>query len=91
MRKPNILSRNVSGLYRAHCAPRLYCVRDRLNPDRVAVVTAERIVPVVSEWLSELDAASPMVESLVLALRRDDWPHVHGLSESLAVEVSVAD
>lgn len=71
-------------------APR-YVVRDQLRHERTAVVPADRIVPVVSAWLSELGAVSPLVEKLAEAVQSGDWPIVHALSESLAVEVTVAD
>lgn len=91
MRSPIALPLRGSRHTALAMAPCHYRLRDRLHDGRCAVVPAERITTVVSAWLSELDAESPLVERLARAVRSGDWPDVHALSESLAVEVSVAD
>jgi hypothetical protein len=68
----------------------MYQLTDRLHDGRTVQVSADEIVGTVSAWLAELGATSPLVEDLAHAVRADDWPKVHALSEYLSVEVTVS-
>lgn len=67
-----------------------YRVTDLLHGERCVRVSIEGIARIVTAWLAELDAASPMVEQLVCAVKCDDWPTAHALADHLSIDVAVA-
>ena len=67
-----------------------YRLRDCLHDGRTVEVPAERIAMIVSAWLAELGATSPMAQELGRAVCSGDWPNIHALAECLSVEVAVA-
>jgi hypothetical protein len=67
-----------------------YEIVDLLHVGRAARVHGDRIAAVVSSWLSELGADSPMTEDLARAVRAHDWPKAHAIGECLSVDVMVA-
>lgn len=68
----------------------IYQITGRLHGGRTVHVPADEIVATVSAWLAEIGAASPLVENLAEAVRADDWPTTHSLSDVLSVDVAVA-
>ena len=68
---------------------RIYQLTDRLH-GRTVRVQADHIAATVASWLAELDARSPVVESLGRAVRDGDWPAIHAIADYLSVEVQVA-
>jgi hypothetical protein len=67
-----------------------YELVDRLHAGRAVCVPGDRIASVVSTWLAELGADSPLAEQLARAARTGDWPAVHALGDCLSVDVMVA-
>ncbi len=67
-----------------------YELVDRLHAGRAVRVPGDRIASVVSTWLAELGADSPLAEELARAARSGNWPAVHALGDCLSVEVLVA-
>jgi hypothetical protein len=67
-----------------------YRLRDCLHDGRTVEVPAERIGMIVSAWLAELGATSPLAHELARAVCGGDWPNAHALAECLSVEVAVA-
>jgi hypothetical protein len=67
-----------------------YLVSDCLHAGRAVHVQIHEIAAIVSAWLAELGARSPLVEDLVRAVRAGDWAAAHGISEYLSVDVSIA-
>ena len=51
----------------------MYCVTDRLHDGRAVQVPGHQIAPIVSAWLAELGADSPLVQDLAQAARVGDW------------------
>jgi hypothetical protein len=68
----------------------MYQVADRLHSGRMVRVSSDEIAGTVSAWLAELGADSQMVDDLVQAVRRGDWPVAHALEDRLSVDVTVA-
>ncbi len=73
-----------------HAAPAMYRVTDRLHGGRSVRVPADGIVPLVSAWLEELGAHSPLVDDLAQAARAGDWAAARAVGEQLAVDVVLA-
>ncbi len=73
-----------------HVSPVMYRVTDRLHGGRSVQVPAEGIAPVVSAWLAELGAHSPLVADLARAACAGDWPAARAVGEQLAVDVVLA-
>jgi hypothetical protein len=67
-----------------------YRVTDRLHDGRAVDVLGPEIVTVVSAWLAELGARSPLVDDLGRAVRAGDWPAAYAIGDRLSVDVSVA-
>jgi hypothetical protein len=67
-----------------------YQVTDRLHPGHTVHVPSHEIVTVVSAWLAELGAHSPLVEDLAQAVRGGDWPVAYAIGDRLSVDVTVA-
>ena len=67
-----------------------YEIIDRLHVGRAARVPGDRIASVVSSWLAELGADSPLTEELARAVRAHDWPTAHAIGDCLSVDVMVA-
>jgi hypothetical protein len=91
--KEYVMSTALAGVRRQrkanHVVP-TYRVTDRLHEGRAVHVPSHGIAPVVSAWLAELGAHSPLVEDLVLAVRAGDWPAAYDIGDRLSVEVTVA-
>jgi hypothetical protein len=68
----------------------IYQLTDRLHDGRTVRVQTDHIAKTVASWLAELDARSPLVESLGQAVRDGDWPATHSIADYLSVEVQVA-
>ena len=68
----------------------LYHVTDRLHEGRTVCVPGNAIRPIVSAWLAELGADSPLVEDLAQAVRAGNWAAAHAVGEHLSVTVAVA-
>jgi hypothetical protein len=67
-----------------------YEVNDRLHAGRTVRVRADGIASIISTWLAELGAASPLAEDIARAARNGDWPVVHALGDWLSVDIAVA-
>ncbi|MFZ0718449.1 MAG: hypothetical protein WAN02_30230 [Mycobacterium sp.] len=67
-----------------------YYVTDRLHDGRAVQVPGHRIASIVSAWLAELDADSPLVEDLARAARVGDRASACAVGNQLSVAVSVA-
>jgi hypothetical protein len=78
------------GRQHRHSAPAMYRVTDRLHGERTAQVTAEGIAPIVSAWLAELGAHSPLVDDLARAARAGDWAVACAVGDQLSVDVALA-
>jgi len=68
----------------------IYCVTDRLHNGRTVRVPGPEIGPIVSAWLAELGAHSPLVEDLARAARVGDWAAARAVGDQLSVDVFVA-
>jgi hypothetical protein len=68
----------------------MYYVTDRLHNGRTVQVPGHQIAPVVSAWLAELGAHSPLVEDLARAARVGDWAAAYAVGAQLSVDVTVA-
>ena len=69
---------------------RLYRITDRLHDRRTADVPCHEIVGVVSTWLAELGAHSPLAEDLARAACAGDWPAAYAIGDRLSIDVTVA-
>jgi hypothetical protein len=69
---------------------KMYRVTDRLHERRTARVSCHDIARIVSAWLAELGANSPLAEELAGAVCAGDWPTVYAICERLSVDVTVA-
>jgi hypothetical protein len=67
-----------------------YYVTDRLHNGRTVQVPAHEIAPIVSAWLAELGAHSPLVEDLARAACTGDWAAAWAVGDQLSVDVTVA-
>jgi hypothetical protein len=68
----------------------LYRITDRLHNERTVQVPAHEIAHVVSAWLAELGAHSPLVDDLARAARLGDWAAAYAVGDQLSVHVAVA-
>jgi hypothetical protein len=68
----------------------IYRVTHCLREGRTVVVPGHEIATIVSAWLAELGADSPLVEELARAVHAGDWPSAHAIGEYLSVDVAVA-
>jgi hypothetical protein len=69
---------------------KMYFITDRLHNGRTVQVSGRGIAPVVSAWLAELGAHSPLVEDLARAACIGDWAAACAVGEQLSVDVTVA-
>jgi hypothetical protein len=78
-------------MYRRAARPRtIYRVTDRLHDGRTVHVQGHEIAPIVSAWLAELGAHSPLVDDLATAVHAGDWPRSCEIGEYLSVDITVA-
>jgi hypothetical protein len=68
----------------------IYQLTIRPGVGRTVRVSADEIVTLVSAWLAELGANSPLVDDLARAVRANDWQRAHELGDYLMVEVTPA-
>jgi hypothetical protein len=68
---------------------RLYRVSDRLHEGRTVAVPGHEIAYVVSAWLAELGARSPLADDLERAVRVGDWAVARTVGDQLSVDVAV--
>ena len=68
----------------------MYYVTDRLHKGRTVQVPGHEIAPIVSAWLAELGAHSPLVEDLARAACVGDWAAARAVGDRLSVDVTVA-
>ncbi|HYB83524.1 MAG TPA: hypothetical protein VED43_18205 [Mycobacterium sp.] len=76
--------------HRAVTTMTMYCVTDRLRSGRSVRVPAHEIAPVVSAWLAELGAHSPLVHDLARAACVGDWAAACAVGDQLSVDVTLA-
>ncbi|MEM6108672.1 hypothetical protein AAHS21_20920 [Mycobacterium sp. 050272] len=69
---------------------RMYCVTDRLHGGRMVHVHGDEIAAIVTTWLRELGAYSPLVEDLARAACVGDWSAAYAVGNQLSVEVTLA-
>jgi hypothetical protein len=67
-----------------------YRVTDRLHDGRTVQVPGREIVTIVSAWLAELDADSPLIEDFARAARGGDWAAAYAIGDQLSIDVTVA-
>ncbi|MEY8017651.1 hypothetical protein [Mycobacterium servetii] len=77
----------ASGRQPRHLAPAMYRVPDRLHGERTVRLPAEGIAPMVSAWLAELGAHSPLVDDLAGAACAGNWALARAVGDQLSVEV----
>lgn len=83
--------RSLSSLVgRKGLASPTYQLTDRLHAERTARVSADGIVHILTAWLEELGADSPLVTDLARLVCDGDWPAVHAIADSLSVDVIIA-
>lgn len=82
---------------RTHLRPLTYMSKkttfeivDLLHVGRAVRVPGDRIASVVSSWLAELGADSPLADELARAVNSRDWPRAHALGDCLSVDVMIA-
>ncbi len=75
---------------RAMASATLYCVTDRLHGGRTVCVPGHQIAPIVSAWLAELGADSPLVDDLARAACVGDWAAAYAVGDQLSVDVTIA-
>jgi hypothetical protein len=68
----------------------MYYVTDRLHDGRAVQVPGHQIASIVSAWLAELGADSPLVEDLARAACVGDWVSACAVGDQLSVDVAVA-
>ncbi|MGB8386386.1 MAG: hypothetical protein WCE76_00645 [Mycobacterium sp.] len=68
----------------------MYRVSDRLHSERTVRVPAHQIAPIVSAWLAELGAHSPLVDDLARAACVGDWAAACAVGDQLSVDVTIA-
>jgi hypothetical protein len=68
----------------------MYRVTDRLHRGRAVSVPGREIAPIVSGWLAELGAHSPLVDDLARAVCVGDWAAAYAVADQLSVDVAVA-
>ena len=69
---------------------RLYRITDRLLDGRTVDVPGHEFVSIVSTWLAELGAHSPLAEDLARAACAGDWPAAYAIGDRLSIDVTVA-
>lgn len=74
----------------AHRVETTYYVSDRFHDGRVVTVPGGEIATIVSGWLAELGADSPLVEDLARAACVGDWTTACAVGNQLSVDVTVA-
>ena len=91
MTRPMARRLRITGMHQrvTHTGP-IYRVTQCLRDGHTAEVSGSEIAITVSTWLAELDADSPLVEDLALAVRAGDWSAAHAIGEYLSVDVTVA-
>jgi hypothetical protein len=72
---------------RAHTKP-LYLVTDRLHAGRAVEVPGDEIAEVVSGWLAELGAHSPLAADLERAACVGDWAAARAVGDQMSVDVA---
>jgi hypothetical protein len=80
----------ITGMHRRQQTSPIYRVTQCLRNGRTAEVPGHQIATIVSGWLAELGAASPLVDDLARALHAGDWSAAHAIAEYLSVDVTVA-
>jgi GH24 family phage-related lysozyme (muramidase) len=68
----------------------MYHVTDRLHDGRSVQVPGHQIASIVSAWLAELGADSPLIEDLARAACAGDWSSACAVCDQLSVDVAVA-
>ena len=68
----------------------MYRVTDRLHGGRTVRVPGHEIAPIVSAWLAELGAHSPLVDDLARAACIGDWAAARAVGDQLSVDVTIA-
>lgn len=68
----------------------MYRVSDRLHSGRTVQVPGHEIASIVSTWLAELGAFSPLVDDLARAACVGDWAAACALGDQLSVDVTAA-
>ncbi len=68
----------------------MYCVTDRLHGGRTVRVHGHEIAAIVSAWLAELGADSPLVDDLARAACIGDWAAAYAVGNQLSVDVTIA-
>ncbi|UXA08334.1 hypothetical protein KXD96_09730 [Mycobacterium sp. SMC-2] len=68
----------------------IYRVTDRLHGGRTVRVPGHEIAPIVSAWLAELGAHSPLVDELARAACVGDWTAAYAIGDQLSVDVAIA-
>lgn len=66
----------------------MYRVTDRLHQRRTVRVRCQDIARIVSAWLAELGAHSPLTEELACAVCAGNWPAVYAICDRLSVDVT---
>ena len=74
----------------ARSSTTMYYVTDRLHDGRTVQVRGHEIAPIMSAWLAELGAHSPLVEDLARAACVGEWAAAYAVGDQLSVDVSVA-
>lgn len=67
-----------------------YRITDRLHDGRSIHVRGDEIATIVTRWLGELGASSPLVEDLARAACLGDWAAAYAVGNQLSVEVTLA-
>ncbi|WP_025737237.1 hypothetical protein [Mycobacterium genavense] len=67
----------------------MYSITDRLHGGRTARVHGNEIASIVSAWLRELGASSPLAEDLARAVCVGDWAAAYAVGNQLSIEVTV--
>ncbi len=67
-----------------------YRVTDRLHGGRTVRVPGHEIASIVSAWLAELGARSPLVDELARAVCVGDWSAAYAIGDQLSVDVAIA-
>jgi hypothetical protein len=68
----------------------MYRVTDRLHEGRTVRVPCGDIGAIVSVWLAELGADTPLGEELARAVCAGDWPTAYAIGDRLSLDVTVA-
>lgn len=66
----------------------MYRVTDHLHQRRTVRVPCQDIARIVSAWLAELGAHSPLTEELACAVCAGNWPAVYAICDRLSVDVT---